>query len=177
LDLKTKVIANVVRRSVNDEGQLELTIGSDNPMYEVYLRGLSKNEEYAVTFDTVKRARSLNQNSMLWGLIEEIVQSPNAQSSDKWEMYCHLLARSRAKYTYISIVDDGLEDFKLAHGVRAVQVVGNETRENGKKFINCLVFLGSSQMTTAEMTKLIETTLDYAHKLGIDTRATEEQYR
>ena len=174
--MRTKIIANVLHRQINEDGQLELTIGSDNPMYEMYMRGLSKNQEYAVTFDTVKRGRSLNQNSMLWGLIEEIVKNPNAQSQDKWEMYCYLLARSKAKYTYISIVEDGLKDFELAHGIRAVQVVGNETRENGKKFVNCLVFLGSSQMDTSEMTQLIETTLDYAHKLGIDTRVDEEQY-
>lgn len=174
--MRTKIIANVVRRTKNEDGQLELTIASDNPMYEHYMLGLSKEADYAVTFDTVIRGRSLNQNALLWALIEEIILNPNAQSEDKWEMYCYLLSKAKAKYTYISIVEDGLEDFKLAHGVRAVKVVGNETRENGKKFINCLVFLGSSQMTTKEMNKLIDTTLEYAHKLGVDTRAMEEQF-
>ena len=173
---KTKIIANVLRRSKNEDGQIELTLVSDNPMYENYILGLSREAEYAVTFDTLIRGRSLNQNALLWSLIEEIILNPNAQSEDKWDMYCYLLAKAKAKYTYVSIVEEGLEDFKLAHGVRAVKVVGNETRDNGKKFVNCLVFLGSSQMSTKEMNKLIDATIEYAHKLGIDTRAMEEQY-
>ena len=174
--MKKNVIANVLRRQMNEYGQLEVTISVSNPMYEMYLRELDRKKEYAVTFDSVKKKRSLDQNALLWGVIAEICGNPNAQSENQWDMYCYLLAQSNAKYTYISICEEGLEDFKLAHGVRAVQVVGNETRENGKKFINCVVFLGTSQMTTVEMNKVIETTLDYAHKLGIDTRVDEEQY-
>lgn len=174
--MKTKVIASVLRRSINEDGQTELTIGCNNPLYDNYLLGLSKQVEYAVAFDTVKKARSLNQNALLWAVIEEIILNPNAQSSDRWDMYCHLLVLSKAKYTYVSIVKEGLEDFKLAHGVRAVKVVGNERRENGKEFVNCLVFLGTSQMNTKEMSAVIDTAIDYAHKLGIDTRAMEEQY-
>lgn len=174
--MKTKVIGEIVRRQRNEEGQLEVTIVVNNPLYEVYLLGLNKCKEFAITFDDVVKGRSLQQNRMLWGIIKKICENENAQTTDKWDMYCYLLKASRAKYTYLSVLEEGLEDFKMAHGIRAVSVVGNETRENGRKFVNCLCFLGSSRMNTKEMKTLIDATLDYAHHLGIDTRADEEQY-
>ena len=174
--MKTKVVGKVVRRQMNEEGQLEVTIAVDNPMYEMYLRGLNKEKDFAITFSDIVKGRSLQQNKLLWVLIGKIIENPNAQTQDSFDMYCYLLRVSKAKYTYLSVLEEGLEDFKMAHGIRAVSVVGNETRENGRRFVNCLCFLGSSQMSTKEMNVLIDTTLDYAHHLGIDTRADEEEY-
>lgn len=171
--MRTKVIANLDSCMSDDQGNLFVTFKTDNLSYKTWLQSLEKRL-YSLIIDEPKRDRSLDQNALLWALIEEICQHENAQTDDKWEMYCHLLKLSKAKYTYISILKEGLEDFKNAHGVRAVEVVGNETRSNGKEFVNCCVFLGSSQMTRKEMAVLLDCTIDYANKLGIDTTYYKE---
>lgn len=171
--MKTKVIAELDSRMKDEQGNLFITFKTDNAWYKNWLYELDKRT-YSVIIDEPKRDRTTDQNSLLWALIEDICKCENAQTTDKWEMYCYLLRLSKAKYTYISIVKEGLEDFKNAHGIRAVEVVGNEKRNNGKEFVNCCVFLGSSQMTTKEMGVLIDCTIDYANKLGIDTTYYKE---
>ena len=65
---------------------------------------------------------------------------------------------------------DGVDSLAQAHGVRAVQILGTEIRDNGNEFVNCRLFLGSSQMDTKQMGVLIDCILDYAEQLGISTQ-------
>lgn len=172
--MKTKVIMQLDKVAKYIDGEMNLVFSTDDMRFQNWLDALSQGERYSLVISDVERDRTLDQNALLWALINDICQSENAQTTNKWDMYCYLLRLSKAKYTYVSIVEDGLEAFKRAHGVRAVEVVGNETRENGKKFVNCCVYLGSSQMTTKEMSKLIDVTIEYAEHLGIDTHYYRE---
>lgn len=164
--MKTKIIGNLVRRVTDEDGSCEVTFKVDNWRYINWLRGLEK-KEYAIEIDEMKRKRTLQQNKYLWALIHEIVQNENAQSDDMWEMYCYLLQLANAKCTYISVLESAVEDVKRE--VRCLQVVGYETRENGTKWANCRIFLGSSKMDTKEMGVLIDKAIEYAENLGIDT--------
>ena len=51
-----------------------------------------------------------------------------------------------------------------------MQILGTEIRDNGNEFVNCRLFLGSSQMDTKQMGVLIDCILDYAEQLGISTQ-------
>ena len=103
--MRTKVIANLDSCMSDDQGNLFVTFKTDNLSYKTWLQSLEKRL-YSLIIDEPKRDRSLDQNALLWALIEEICQHENAQTDDKWEMYCHLLKLSKAKYTYISILND-----------------------------------------------------------------------
>ncbi len=164
--MKTKIIANLVRKSTNEDGELEITFSVNGWNYRNYAQVLEK-KEYAIELSEIQNKRTLNQNAMLWKLIHEIAQNENAQSNDDWEVYCYLLGKAKAKYTYISVLEIGLEALKRE--VRALEVLSYETRENGTKWANCRVFIGSSKMNTKEMANLIDVTIDYAENLGIDT--------
>lgn len=163
---KTKIVGNYLRKVVNEDGNLEITFEISNYNYKKYCHALEK-KSYSIEINEVKSKRSINQNNYMWALIHEIVQHPNASSNDEWEMYCILLSMANAKSTYVAVLEEALEMLKKE--VRALQVVGYETRENGTKWARCRVFLGSSKMNKEEMGKLIDTIIQYAENLGIDT--------
>lgn len=164
--MKTKVLATLENRTLNEDGSLNVTFKVDNFRFQRYLKELEK-KEYSLEISEIRQKRSLEQNRMLWALIHEIAMNENAPINDDWEMYCYFLSLAKAKYTYISVIEDGLEDLKKE--VRALRVLSYEKRKNGKRFANCQVFIGSSKMSKEEMSKLIDVVLQYAEELGIDT--------
>lgn len=163
---KTKIIGNYLRKVTNEDGNLEITFEISNYNYKKYCQMLEK-KAYSLEINEVKSKRSINQNNYMWALIHEIAQHPNASSNDEWDMYCILLSMANAKSTYIACLEDAVETLKKE--VRALQILGYEKRENGTRWARCKVFVGSSKMNKEEMGKLIDTTLDYAEQLGIDT--------
>lgn len=164
--MKTKVLATLESRTLNEDGSLNVTFRADNFRFQRYLKELEK-KEYSIEISEIKQKRSLEQNKMMWALIHEIAMNHNAPINDDWEMYCYFLSLAKAKYTYISVIEDGLEDLKKE--VRALRVLSYEKRANGKRFANCQVFIGSSKMNKEEMSRLIDVILQYAEELGIDT--------
>ncbi len=167
--MKTKLIGNFIRKSRNEDGNLEITFELTEPIYESYAQTLEKGA-YSVIIDSVKHLRTNNQNRLMWALIKEISESENASHNDTWDMYCEFLRMAKALYTYVSVLKDGVDSLAQAHGVRAVQILGTEIRDNGNEFVNCRLFLGSSQMDTKQMGVLIDCILDYAEQLGISTQ-------
>lgn len=164
--MKTKIVGELARRSTNEDGSLEITFKIDSWNYKHYARDLEK-KEYSIELSEVKSKRTIQQNKYFWKLVHEIASNENASRHDDWEMYCYLLGQAKAKYTYVSVIELGLEALKRE--VRALEVLSYETRENGTKWANCRVFIGSSKMDTKEMGRLIDVTLAYAEELGIDT--------
>lgn len=172
--MKIKVIGNLLRRVTAEDGAMEITFRIENWRYRHYLKDLEK-KDYSIVLSDVRSPRTIQQNKYLWALIHEITQNENAQSEDDIEVYCYLLRMAKARYTFVSVIEDGLEDLKKE--MRFVEVIGYETRANGKRFANCRVFLGSSKFDTKEMAKLIDTTIQYAEDLGIDTTYYKEVLR
>lgn len=164
--MKVKVIGELLQRTTDEEGNMNITFKINNWRYRNYLQKLDK-KEYSIVLSDIRNARTLQQNKYLWALIHDICENENAQSNDLDEMYCHLLMLAGAKYTFASIIEDGVEDVKKE--MRYVRVLEYETRANGNRFANCQIFIGSSKFNTKEMAKLIDTTIEYAENLGIDT--------
>lgn len=167
--MKTKLIGNFIRKSRNEDGNLEIVFELSEPIYESYAQTLEKGA-YSVIIDSVKHLRTNNQNRLMWALIKEISENENASYNDTWDMYCEFLRMAKQKYTYVSVLKDGVDSLAQAHGVRAVQILGTEIRDNGNEFVNCRLFLGSSQMDTKQMGVLIDCILYYAEQLGISTQ-------
>ncbi|MFR7555000.1 hypothetical protein, partial [Longicatena caecimuris] len=128
---KTKIVANYLRKAINEDGNLEVTFEVSNYHYKRYCQDLQK-KPYTLEIAEVKNKRSINQNNFLWALIHEITQHPNASSDDDWDMYCILLSMTDAKYEYITCLAEALETLKQE--VRALQVLGYENRENGTRW-------------------------------------------
>ena len=105
---KTKIVANYLRKAINEDGNLEVTFEVSNYHYKRYCQDLQK-KPYTLEIAEVKNKRSINQNNYLWALIHEITQHPNASSDDDWDMYCILLSQAGAKFEYITCLAEALE--------------------------------------------------------------------
>ena len=127
------------------------------------LMDLDSKKIYSIDIREQKYQRSLQQNKMLWKLIHLIAKK---QGQDDMEVYCTLLERADAKSDYVLArpeTEDTLR--KIFRGVKFIrQQEVEDTVFNVYK-----VYLGSSKMTTKEMTELLEITIQICSELRIPT--------
>ena len=110
-----------------------------------------------------KTTRSLQQNKLLWELIHKIAKR---QNQDDIEVYCALLERADALSDYIITATEMEEALrKTFRGVKFIrkQIV------NDKECNIYKVYIGSSKMSTKEMTELLDITIQLCSELQIPT--------
>ena len=129
---------------------------------------LDQSKDYLMEVKEPRSKRSLEQNRLLWKLIHRIAKETY---QDDMDIYCTVLERADALSDYVITATD-MQD-TLRKNFRGVKFIRMQ-EVNGKDCWVFKVFLGSSKMNTAEMTELIEITMQVASELGIDTR--EEWY-
>ena len=129
---------------------------------------LDMDKTYICDIKEPRSKRSLEQNKLLWKLINRIAKETY---QDDMTVYCAVLERADALSDYVITAMD-MQD-TLRKSFRGVKFVRMQ-EVNGKDCYIYKVYLGSSKMNTAEMTELIEITMQVANELGIDTR--EEWY-
>ena len=118
---------------------------------------------YIVELKQPKSRRTLEQNKLLWRLIHLIAKETG---DDDMEVYCACLERADALSDYIITAYD-MED-ELRKCFRGVKFMRKQ-EVNGKECNIYKVYLGSSKMTTKEMTELIDITHQICGELGIST--------
>ena len=129
---------------------------------------LDMDKIYICEIKEPRSQRSLEQNRLLWKLIHRVAKETH---QDDMDVYCAVLERADALSDYvITATDMGEALRKTFRGVKFVRM----QEVNGKDCYIFKVYLGSSKMNTAEMTELIEITMQVCSELGIDTR--EEWY-
>ena len=129
---------------------------------------LDMEKTYICEIKEPKSKRSLEQNKLLWKLIHRIAKETFQSDED---VYCAVLERADALSDYVITAMD-MQD-TLRKSFRGVKFIRMQ-EVNGKDCFVYKVYLGSSKMNTAEMTELIEITMQVANELGIDLR--EEWY-
>ena len=129
---------------------------------------LDMEKTYICEIKEPKSKRSLEQNKLLWKLIHRIAKETFQSDED---VYCAVLERADALSDYVITAMD-MQD-TLRKSFRGVKFIRMQ-EVNGKDCFVYKVYLGSSKMNTAEMTELIEITMQVCGELGIDTR--EEWY-
>ena len=132
------------------------------------LLNLDNTKQYVITVKEPKSQRSLEQNKLLWSLIHRVAKETY---QDDMDVYCAVLERADALSDYVITAVDMEEALRKSfRGVKFIRM----QEVNGKDCYVYKVYLGSSKMNTAEMTELIEITMQVCGELGIDTR--EEWY-
>ena len=129
---------------------------------------LDMDKTYICDIKEPRSKRSLEQNKLLWKLINRIAKETY---QDDMTVYCAVLERADALSDYVITATD-MQD-TLRKSFRGVKFIRMQ-EVNGKDCFVFKVYLGSSKMNTSEMTELIEITMQVASELGIDTR--EEWY-
>jgi len=131
-----------------------------------YLWQLDKDKEYEII--EYKEKRSLNANNYYWQLVNQIA---NKLHTSKEEVHETMIKRY-SQSEYISV----LEDVNISGFVRYYEEK-NIFIHNGRKFKSYLVFKGSSEMDSKEMSILIDGIVSEAKEMGIETLTPDELAR
>ena len=161
-----KIIGEYKDILTDGNGNAIVSFKVGNFLHKSYLKELDPEKTYAIEIKEVKAKRSIQQNKYMWALIHEINVAINGRAGDDMEIYTMCLERANVKFEYIACVPEAepalREAFRAIKFIQKVHTKGRETN-----MYKC--FIGSSKMSTKEMTDLIETVLDVASEVGIDT--------
>lgn len=125
---------------------------------------IDPDKTYTVDIKPIQKQRSLKQNAYLWELIHEINVAYNGgRPTDDEDIYIQILEKANVKPAYL-VADERAEDI-LKRAYRYVYKM--DKNEDGTALYKCLI--GTSDMTSKEMSVVIDTALDYAAELGIET--------
>lgn len=158
-----KFIAKYLRKRATPNG-IELTFQVDH--HQLATTEDLKLQEYSLEVKKPYKKRSLNQNSYLWALINEICMEEDGDISGAEDKYIQLLQMAGAKSVILEMPKDAVNDFK---GVFRTIKVLDERQEGEIKKATVQAFYGSSTFDTKEMTQLIDTAIKYASEIGIET--------
>ena len=130
------------------------------------IKELDPTKEYSIEINEIRSKRSLQQNKYMWALLHEIDVEMNGRPTDEMDIYIMCLEKANAKFEYIGCLPEAEQ--KLREAFRAVKFI-KKIDLNGKEGNMYKVFLGSSKMDVKEMNLLIDTIIDLAEQLGIET--------
>lgn len=122
---------------------------------------LEVDKMYNVDFKRYYSSRSLEQNRLMWKIIQKLAKETD---NDEWDIYIQGLEKADCLSEYLMILPEAFESIKQSF--RAVKVC--ERRDyNGKQMLVVKVFVGSSKFDTQEMTELINYFIKLASEFGV----------
>lgn len=127
-----------------------------------------QDKEKQFTIKEHKGKRSLNANNYYWQLVNQIA---NKLHTSKEEVHERMIKRY-SQSEYISV----LEEVNISGYVRYFEEK-NTFIHNGRRFKSYLVFKGSSEMDSKEMSILIDGIVSEAKEMGIETLSPDELAR
>lgn len=113
-----------------------------------------------ITTKKWRERRSKDANALFWACVGEIAA---VLHEDKWDIYLALL-KSFGKYSYVIVPENAVDRMKEMW--RETEVVG-DINVNGRKAVQMLCYYGSSTYDTAEMSRLIDGTMQEMDTLEI----------
>lgn len=127
-----------------------------------YNVSLELGKDYNIDIKPYKSSRSLEQNALLWGLIQQI---SDETGNDPMDVYVSALENANAKFEWLYGLPETEERLKKVF--RAVKPMGTCLSPKGKEMIAFKCWVGSSKFDTKEMTKLIDYVMRIASELNI----------
>lgn len=138
-------------------------LSQNNISFEIpYNVGLELGKDYTLDIKPYKSNRSLEQNSLLWGLIQQI---SDETGNDPMDIYISALIEANVEYEDLWAIPKTENTLKAAF--RAVKPICSTIGQNNVKYIKFRCWIGSSKFDTAEMTTLIDYVVSVAETLNI----------
>ena len=122
---------------------------------------LELNQLYSVELKKYKSKRSIEQNKLMWEIINRISKETQ---NDEWDIYCHILEKADCKSEFLMILPEAYEMIKKTF--RASKICEHR-QYNGKDMLIIKAFIGSSKFDTKEMTELINYCIQVAAEQNI----------
>lgn len=144
---------------------MEVTFRFPNRFQRSLTKNIKTEKLYRVEIEEIKDKRSLRQNRYMWALLKEIAQEVNGDYNSE-SIYCMCIEIANIKSFDFVCCEDAIKS--LQSKFRVVKPF-NRFEKDGIKYVECRVYRGSSDMDTKEMALLIDTILDLATKVGLDT--------
>ena len=148
-------------------GELLVTL-SLNPSHIDEVAKL-KGEALDVKITKHRERRSLTSNAYAWVLITKIAQSMRPPLN-KEDVYAEMLKRY-GQGDIVTIQKERLDGVLRAFDYYEQKGTGTV---NGKEFIHMMVYVGSSQYNTKEMSVFIDGIVNEAKDLGLETLPPDE---
>lgn len=139
----------------------------------------NEKDLFTLTVDPYKTKRSLEQNALLWALLE--IMASELSGTRKGgvlaeDCYVDMLELAGAKYEYMMCTKEAFSFLKSQF--RATKVMETREGKDGKPMFVVKCFYGSSKMDTKEMTVLIDTVFQRLEEMGIsDEYQADVSYR
>lgn len=144
-----------------------VTEGDFRRQYDTY-----KDKPLDITVKVHRRTRSLDANAFLWKLCEEIAKN---QHIKKEEVYRKEI-REVGVYIPLPIREDALASFRSAWEGRGVGwLIEDRGKSKHEGYRLVYAYYGSSTYDTAEMSRLIEATVEDCRVLGIEVMSERER--
>lgn len=158
-----KIVAKFKDVLTNIKNESILSLIVSDYRHKTILQELDPTKTYSVEIKEIKSKRTLAQNRYMWALLHEIDVAMHGRATDEFDIYVMCLERANVKSEIVYCVPQAEQI--LRHNFRAVKFISKYDDElNAYK-----VFYGSSKMDTKEMSELIDTILDVAEQVGIET--------
>lgn len=156
-----KFKARNVHTRVLNGGVVSMVFNADPAVIDDLL-SLRSDTNIEITVPGKKKTNQ--QNKYLWALLGDISTVLNGNRNDDENIYCQILEQTGAKVEYYQCInrEDAID--RLRRIFRAVKIVDHR---GDTVIVKC--FIGTSEMNTAEMNKVIDKALEYAHEVGIET--------
>lgn len=125
-----------------------------------------------VSVKKYREKRSLDANALLWLYCEKIA---NAINSTKEAVYRDQI-RQVGEYTPLPIKENAVDEFSYIwskHGIGWFTEVVDNSKLPGYKLV--FAYAGSSTYDTKQMSRLIDSVMNEAKNLGIDTLSEKER--
>lgn len=130
-----------------------------------------KDKDIEVSIKKWHPSRSLSANNLLWELCTEIAKAIGSTKEDVYRQQ----VRAVGEYTPLPIKEEAVADFERiwsAHGIGWFIDVVDDSKLDGYKLI--FAYQGSSTYDTKQMSRLIDSIMQDAQALGIETRNPED---
>lgn len=132
---------------------------------------LEPDKEYALTVEEKKQKRSLDANALFWVLCGKLAAKTRIS---KTEIYRHYIKEIGGNFDVICIQDKALEHFRK---LWEEGHIGRFTETEESKLQGCtnvIVYYGSSDYNTEQMSRLIDMVVQDCEEQGIPTYNQEE---
>jgi len=157
-------VVRLERSGFTEDGMREYTFTTSTKL------DLDKDKSYILDLSEKKPKRSLAQNDMFNALLNKIclVQDGNLKDRDVYYGQLLKMAGIEEKTNSGTFTAEELEKELRLNDYRAFEVTAKKVI-NHVMYYRAKFYKGISKFDTAEMSRLIDVTLDYAAELGIET--------
>ena len=168
------MITNKAKWSIDSSGTW-LCFNVDNKEAIHVVNNMKADKKYKLEIKEYRQKRSLDANAYFWVLVGKLSAKLNIPPK---EIYKELIKSVGDNYTVIPIKSEAVDDWHKiwAHNGEG-WICDNLGKSKINGFTNIRCYYGSSIYSAAQMSRLINLTVDECKRQGIETASPDELQR